>query len=207
MEIKLLFKLIFKSLRKVSQILVRGYDKLMCYIIFTGNGASFGKFKSTGFPYMMIARTGNFTVDENFSMHNRIDGNPIGVYEKCTFFVGNKAKINIGKSVGISQAAIICHELIHIGDNVKIGGGVKIYDSDFHSVDPIVRNSELDLVRKKNAPVYIDDNVFIGAQSIILKGVKIGKNSIIGAGSVVTKSIPSNQIWAGNPARFIKNIS
>ena len=55
-------------------------------------------------------------------------------------------------------------------------------------------------------PVIIENSVFIGAQSIILKGVTIGKNSIIGAGSVVTKNVPANQIWAGNPARFIKNI-
>ena len=52
----------------------------------------------------------------------------------------------------------------------------------------------------------IKDNAFIGAHSIILKGVTIGENSIIGAGSVVTKSVPDNQIWAGNPARFIRNI-
>ena len=55
-------------------------------------------------------------------------------------------------------------------------------------------------------PVHIKENVFIGAHSIILKGVVIGENSIIGAGSVVTKSIPSNQIWAGNPAKYIRNV-
>lgn len=59
---------------------------------------------------------------------------------------------------------------------------------------------------KNNAPVVIEDNVFIGARSIILKGVTIGENSIVGAGSVVTRSIPSNQIWGGNPAKFIRNL-
>jgi len=53
----------------------------------------------------------------------------------------------------------------------------------------------------------IEDNVFIGANCIILKGVKIGDRSIIGAGSVVTKNVPSDQIWAGNPAKFIREIN
>lgn len=89
----------------------------------------------------------------------------------------------------------------------KIGGGVCIYDTDFHSLDPILRNSAEDIKFRKTKAILIKENAFIGAHSIILKGVTIGKNSIVGAGSVVTKSIPDNQIWAGNPARFIKNIN
>jgi acetyltransferase-like isoleucine patch superfamily enzyme len=58
----------------------------------------------------------------------------------------------------------------------------------------------------KKRPVVINDNVFIGAHSTILKGVTIGKNSVIGACSVITKDIPDNEIWAGNPAKFIKSI-
>lgn len=61
-------------------------------------------------------------------------------------------------------------------------------------------------MKRASAPVIIEDNAFIGARSIILKGVTIGANSIIGAGSVVTKSIPANEIWAGNPAKFIRKI-
>ena len=61
-------------------------------------------------------------------------------------------------------------------------------------------------MHKKCAPVVIEDNVFIGARCIILKGVTIGENSVVGAGSVVTKSIPANEIWAGNPAKFIRKI-
>ena len=76
--------------------------------------------------------------------------------------------------------------------------------TDFHSLDSNIRKSKEDQKHRKEKPVIIHDNVFIGAYSIILKGVEIGENSIIGTSSVVTKQVPANQIWAGNPARFIK---
>ena len=59
----------------------------------------------------------------------------------------------------------------------------------------------------KTKPVLIKEGAFIGAHAIILKGVTIGKRSVIGAGAVVTKDVPDNQIWAGNPAGFLKNVS
>lgn len=115
--------------------------------------------------------------------------------------------ISIGNNVGMSQSAIICHHSITIGDNVKIGGGVKVYDTNFHSLNPSVRrNRDLDLKEKKCRPVVIEHDAFIGAASIILSGVTIGANSIVGAGSVVTKSIPANEIWGGNPAKFINKV-
>lgn len=85
-------------------------------------------------------------------------------------------------------------------------GGTCVYDTDFHSLDPLIRASSDDTKHRVEKPVLIKSNAFIGAHSIILKGVTIGENSIIGAGSVVTKSVPDNQIWAGNPARFIREI-
>lgn len=81
-----------------------------------------------------------------------------------------------------------------------------IYDTEFHSLDPLSQTSKEDFQYRKKAPVIIKDNAFIGAFSIILKGVIIGENSIIGAGSIVTHSVPDNQIWAGNPAKFIRDI-
>lgn len=91
-----------------------------------------------------------------------------------------------------------------IGNHVLIGGGVQIYDNDFHAIDYRDRGSNEVI---KAAPVVIEDYAFIGANTIILKGVNIGKGSVVGAGSVVSKSIPSGEVWAGNPARFIKKIS
>lgn len=139
-------------------------------------------------------------------MNNGIKGNPIGCYEKCTFFVDKECEIIIGDNVGISQTALISHCSIKIGDNVKIGGGSCIYTTDFHSQDPIIRAGNEDKRNRKSSPVVINDNVFIGAKCIILKGVTIGENSIVGAGSVVTKSIPANQIWGGNPAKYIREV-
>jgi acetyltransferase-like isoleucine patch superfamily enzyme len=154
----------------------------------------------------MVAIGGYMKVGDNFTMNNFIDGNPIGCHDPCTFFVDKGAKLIIGNNVGISQAALICHLSIEIEDYVKLGGGVKVYDTDFHSLDHEKRMSADDRMNKANAPVKIKKNAFIGAYSIILKGVTIGENAIIGAGSVVTKSVPDNQIWAGNPAHFIKEI-
>ena len=104
-------------------------------------------------------------------MNNGIKGNPIGSYRKCTLFVDRNAILTIGNHVGISQTALICHKSITIGNYVKIGGGVCIYDTDFHSLDPEIRKSKDDLKQRIEKPVVIKDNAFIGAHSIILKGV------------------------------------
>lgn len=170
------------------------------------NGINFKDFKTNGIPYIMVARGGKFEIGTNFKMNNNIKGNPIGSYRKCTLFVDKNAELKIGNHVGISQTALICHKSITIGNFVKIGGGVSIYDTDFHSLNPEIRKSKDDIKHRAEKPVVIKDNAFIGAHSIILKGVTIGENSIIGAGSVVTKSVPANQIWAGNPAQFIRNL-
>lgn len=75
--------------------------------------------------------------------------------------------------------------------------------TDFYSLLPEDRLSVPDIHIRTKA-IRIDDNAFIGGSSIILKGVHIGENSVVGAGSVVTRDIPANQIWGGNPARFLK---
>jgi acetyltransferase-like isoleucine patch superfamily enzyme len=103
----------------------------------------------------------------------------------------------------MSNSAICCANKITFGENVMIGGGCKIWDSDFHPINPTQRNLTPN-TNYLSKEIKIGNNVFIGGCSIILKGVTIGDNSVVGAGSVVTKSIPFNEIWAGNPATFIK---
>ena len=115
--------------------------------------------------------------------------------------------LTIGDNTGISNAHISCARAITIGSNVLIGGGVKIFDTDFHPLQPIYRYGKMrDNRRTNTSEVVIEDGAFIGAETIVLKGSHIGKNSIVGAGSVVTGTIPDNEVWAGQPARFIKKI-
>lgn len=199
--------LIYKILQKIINAILNIYHIIASNYLFIGNNVKYQKFRTTGIPYVMIARGGSCSIGKNLSMNNGIKGNPIGCFERCTLFVDKGANLVIGDNVGISQAAIVCYTSIKIGNNVKIGGGTCIYDTDFHAIDPALRiDSKTDSANKIKKPVIIENNVFIGAHSLILKGVQIGENSVIGAGSVVTKSVPANQIWAGNPAKFIRNL-
>ena len=198
---------IYKSINKLLFILGNIWNKMCTYIIFICNNVKHRNFRTGGIPYIMVERNSKgISIGENFAMNNGIKYNPIGIPQPCSLVVYIGGSIKIGNNVGISQTALVAHNDITIGDNVKIGGGCCIYTSDFHSLDPKIRRTKEDCKNRKTAPVHIGNDVFIGAHSIILKGVSIGDNSIIGAGSVVTKSIPENQIWAGNPAIFIRNI-
>lgn len=198
-----IFYLIF---RRIFSKLISVQGNIQTWWLLRGNEVHYSTYHSYGVPYIMVARGGRMTIGKDFRMNNGLKANPIGCPQKCTFFVHTDCDITIGNNVGISQTALISHCSITIGNNVKIGGGTSVYTTDFHSLDPIIRASKDDQKHRKSAPVVISDNVFIGAKCIILKGVTIGENSVIGAGSVVTKNVPSNQIWAGNPAKFIKNV-
>ncbi|ALC92343.1 galactoside O-acetyltransferase [Bacillus sp. FJAT-18017] len=91
---------------------------------------------------------------------------------------------------------------IYIGNNVLIGPNVTI-DAGTHPIHPELRRNAAQF----NLPVVIEDNVWIGAGSIILPGVRIGENSVIGAGSVVTKDILANVIAVGSPCRVMRKIN
>ena len=179
----------------------RWYNKLL----FKHKKVSFLEFPRI-YGKILIRSQGNIWFGKGVSINSGPNANPRGGDTRMVIIVGKSANLKIGNGTGISNSTIICQEQITIGDDVKIGGGVKIYDTDFHSLDAANRSvKEKDIPKTK--PVVIGNNSFIGAHSIILKGVSIGENSIIGAGSVVAKSIPPREIWAGNPARFIKKTS
>jgi len=183
----------FKGARYVFRKVVRRMDYVLSYILFSLNGVHFSTFRTSGIPFVMVARGGRMSIGKNFAMNNSVRGNPIGCYERCTFFIDRGCTLTIGENVGISQTALITHADLVIEDNVKIGGGSCIYTSDFHSLDVELRSSKEDLKHRKCAPVVIEHDAFIGARCIVLKGVTIGACSIIGAGSVVTKSVVSSQ--------------
>lgn len=113
------------------------------------------------------------------------------------------ARISIGNNAGLSGTAICAAVEVEIGAECLIGADVQIFDTDFHTIEPEGRWCCTDPDKIAAAPVRIGEKVFIGTGSKILKGVTIGENSVIGAGSIVTRDIPANVIAAGNPARVI----
>ena len=112
----------------------------------------------------------------------------------------------------MSSACLWANSSITIGNHVKIGGDCILLDSDAHSLDYHMRRVEERIATPKymsavkTAPIVIEDDVLIGTRCIILKGVTIGARSVIGSGSIVTKSIPPDCIAAGNPCKVVKSI-
>ncbi|MGE0076403.1 MAG: sugar O-acetyltransferase [Bacteroidales bacterium] len=130
------------------------------------------------------------------------------------FYCDYGRHISVGNNViiNINCTFVDCNK-IEIGNNVLIASNVQIYTSTHPTnvTERLVANwnpdSELPYFRTFAKPVRIEDNVWIGGGVIILPGVTIGENSVIGAGSVVTKSIPANSVAVGNPCKVIRTIS
>ena len=112
-----------------------------------------------------------------------------------------EARLVIGNQVGVSGCSFECFQSIEIGDRVSIGSGVLIMDNDAHSLDPAERIAGIPNIR--SAPIVLEEDVFVGARSIILKGTKIGARTIVRAGSVVLGEFPPDCIVGGNPAVII----
>ena len=150
---------------------------------------------------------GNMTVGDGFQVSSGTMSNPMGRNIRACIRVGKNGTLIIGNNVGMTSITLWCNDAISIGNNVKVGAMTIITDNDAHSLNPVLRaDPKTDAINAKHAPVVIKDNAFIGAMCFIGKGVTIGENSIVGAGSVVTKDIPDNEIWAGNPVKFIKKV-
>lgn len=148
-----------------------------------------------GVPRFHRHRFSTIAIGENCTFRSDQSSNLIGVNHKCILSTHEKeAEIRIGDHCGFSGVSIGSAKQIIIGNNVLCGANVVITDFDWHS----------DISNTRPEPVIIHDNVWIGLNTVVLKGVEIGKNSVIGANSLVLKSIPPNVIAGGNPCRVLK---
>lgn len=174
-------------------------------------GVEYGKnFKV--FNKIYLIGKGTIRIGNDFMFTSGDCINPISRNLRGCIYTEQDAKITIGDRVGISSSSFWISKELTIGNDVKIGADTLIIDTDSHQIDYRLRkkfphNQEEALFLNSqihSAPITIEDDVWIGAKCIILKGVTIGARSIIGAGSVVTKNIPSDCIAAGNPCKPIK---
>ena len=146
------------------------------------------KWENTGYS------NGTFKLDHDsiFKLKGKFD-----FHTGCFIVVNKDASLSLGSGYLNNNVEINCFNSIRIGENVAISKGVIIRDSDNHSI-----NDNRDEVSK---PIIIGDNVWIGLNAIILKGVKIGNGAIIAAGAVVNKDVAANSLVGGVPAKLIKN--
>jgi len=163
------------------------------------------RWKFFGVPIIEKHRNSKMIFGDGLQLRSTIIANPLGANHPvvlCTWNPG--ASLIIGNNFGMTGGTICAAESITIGNNVAVGANTTIIDTDFHPLDPQVRKAAPS--RGCTSPIVIEDDVFIGMNCLILKGVCIGRGSVIGAGSVVTRSIPAGVIAAGNPARVIKKL-
>jgi acetyltransferase-like isoleucine patch superfamily enzyme len=144
-------------------------------------------------------------------------GDHVSVYGGCSFSIGVKGRCSVGDFTLLNGALVMAEEFIRIGSHCLISWNVGIADSDFHPLAPAQRIIDAHAIAPffkdrpprpeiRTAPVIISDNVWIGMNAVILKGVTIGENSVVAAGAVVTKSVPANVVVAGNPAVITKQL-
>jgi len=144
-------------------------------------------------------------------------GDHVSVYGGCSFSVGVKGRCSVGDFTLLNGALVMAEERVEIGSHCLVSWNVGIADSDFHPLAPAQRIIDARALAPffkdrpprpeiRTAPVIISDNVWIGMNAVILKGVTIGENSVVAAGAVVTKSVPPNVVVAGNPAVITKQL-
>ena len=158
-----------------------------------------------GSPIVQKHALSRMVFGAGLQLRSRTRSNPLGINHPvilATLRPG--AQLTVGDSFGMSGGCICVAENVSIGNHVAIGANSTITDTDFHPLRAEIRATRPQEGRTK--PVVIEDEVFIGTNCLILKGVTIGRGSVIGAGSVVTGDVPPGVIVAGNPARIIREL-
>lgn len=138
-------------------------------------------------------------------------GDDVTIGNRQTWVVGlkfpAKARLVIGEGTTINYSVTIsvAHSVI-IGKYCRLAGDIKIFDNNSHPIDYLLRRGPHSLSAEDVAPVVIEDDVWIGNNCLIMKGVRIGRGAVVAAGAVVTKDVPPLTVVGGNPARVLKTI-
>jgi acetyltransferase-like isoleucine patch superfamily enzyme len=160
-----------------------------------------------GAPIVTLVKNSRIEIRDNVALISKSSSTSLGVSRPIILrTLQPKAHISIGRDTGLSGTTICSAIGIMIGERCLIGADVLIADTDFHQLSPENRRYAPIPQATEADKIYIGDDVFVGAKSLILKGVSIGDGSVIGAGSVVTKDVDPNTIVAGNPARLIRKL-
>lgn len=163
------------------------------------------KLRLRGFPFILHDLMSAIEIEGKVTLNSSPTSNLIGIYQRCILVARDGGRIFLGENVGLSGVTVYSMAKITIGKNTQVGANVKIIDNDFHPLEPEAR-LENDRSRIRKEEIFIGDDCFIGVNAIILKGTRLGKGCIVGAGSVVKGKYEDYSVLAGNPAKFIRTL-
>ena len=180
-----------KFLVRVLNALGLAYWTVLAYVKLRGVGVVGSGLRAEG-PVHIVAMRGAFILGRNIRLGPHVR---LGSANNATLQIGNNVSVNQG-------SVIIACQSVQIGDDSRIGEYVGICDNDHGWSDPSIPIRKQGFTVKS---VTIGRDVWLGRASVVCKGVSIGDGGILGAGAILTKSMPRSQVWAGNPARKIKD--
>jgi acetyltransferase-like isoleucine patch superfamily enzyme len=175
-------------------------------LFFAINGIPWGHgWHFYGVPIIQKHRRSRMAFGPGLQLRSSVRSNPLAPNHPVVLATWRAdAVLEIGANFGMTGGTICAARWVTIGDGVAVGANATIIDTDFHPLDSEGRKSRPS--GGQAAPVRIEDDVFIGMNSLVLKGVTIGEGSVVGAGSVVTKDVPSGVVVAGHPARIVRKL-
>lgn len=162
-----------------------------------------GRLTVTGRMIWKIDPRAQVTIHPGVRIHSGPRVNAFGGHRPAIVWVLPGGKLTLGAGAGISSSTLVCQRELTVGARVMVGGACEIIDTDFHPLDAHARAAH-DASAVRTAAVDLREDAWIGGRVMILKGVTIGAGAIVGAGSVVTRSVPAGEVWAGNPARPVR---
>ena len=173
---------------------------------FAWHGIDWGtRWKMFGRPIIQRHRGSRIALGDGLTLRSWPRSNPLAPTAPVVLSTRRAdAVLEVGDDCGFTGTTFVAADRITIGDRVLVGGNASIVDFDFHPLTPEGRAENINAGAA--APIVIEDDVFVGMEALILKGVTIGEGAVVGAGSVVTQDVPPRTVVAGNPAQVVREL-
>lgn len=193
--------------RRVYRAVLVRYWNVWGKLVLRSHGVRCGRIRLYGLPVVSVEPGSSLRLDDGVTLCSDSRFTALGVARPVVLrTLYADSCLRIGENTGISGGVVCAAMRVEIGRDCLLGADVMVMDTDFHTVAPEGRRFNKRREAIGAAPVVIEDNVFIGAGARILKGVRVGRDSLIGAGAIVTRDVPPGSIVAGPSARVVRDL-
>lgn len=178
------------------------------FLINHGVETEYGYVKLGGLPIIKKHPNSRIIIGKGVTLLSESNYNIAGINHPVILSTcAENAIIELKDGCGMSGTSIVSVNKVEVGYNTMLGANTNLYDTDFHPVDSIERRTQTSILDAESAPIVIGNDVWIGANSTVLKGVIVEDNSVVGAHSLVNKNVGKNELHVGVPAKFKKKVS